>query len=284
MADRRAPEVVVHPDADAFRRRAEGWLMAAEDEHNLILGLAAALSGGSPGEGEARQFWATVEMGGEVVGCAFRTPPHKMGLTRMPLEAPGLLAGEAGGRYGSLPAAFGPPDVVEAFARAWSEAKGVRWRSGLPQRMYRLDRVVPPVGVPGGLRPGTEEDLPTAHRWAEDFARDAGHAFMTPPAARERWVAARELYFWESGGEPVSMAVATGWTPHGARIGYVFTPRDRRGHGYASALTARLSQQILDGGRSFCVLYTDLTNPVSNAIYPRIGYRPLMDLVDADFA
>jgi predicted GNAT family acetyltransferase len=79
------------------------------------------------------------------------------------------------------------------------------------------------------------------------------------------------------------MAVATGWTPGGARIGYVFTPRDHRGHGYAAALTAAVSQRILDGGRRFCVLYTDATNPVPNRIYPRVGYRHLTDLVDVNF-
>jgi predicted GNAT family acetyltransferase len=30
-------------------------------------------------------------------------------------------------------------------------------------------------------------------------------------------------------------------------------------------------------GRRFCVLFTDLANPTSNAIYARIGYRPLAD-------
>jgi predicted GNAT family acetyltransferase len=47
--------------------------------------------------------------------------------------------------------------------------------------------------------------------------------------------------------------------------------------GYATALTAELSQRLLDGrlfegGRRFCFLYTDLANPTSNAIYERIGY------------
>lgn len=283
MADVGAPTVVVHPDAGSFRVRAEPWLMEAEDEHNLILGLSAALAGVYPGAGENRHLWATVEMEGEVVGCAFRTPPHKLGLTRMPVEVAPRLAERVAARYQALPATFGPPEVAEAFGKAWGDLTGVSWAVGLPQKMYRLDEVVHPVGVAGTLRQGTEADLPTAHRWADDFARDAGHEFMTPPATRERWIRQRELLFWEVDGAPVSMAVATGWTPHGARIGYVFTPREQRGHGYASALTAAVSQRILDGGRRFCVLYTDATNPVPNAIYPRVGYRHLMDLVDVDF-
>ena len=63
----------------------------------------------------------------------------------------------------------------------------------------------------------------------------------------------------------------------------MYTPRERRGRGYASALVAALSRKQLDEGARFCVLYTDLTNPTSNAIYPRVGYRPLVDLVDVEF-
>ena len=284
VAEEGGLRIVVHADAGAFRGRAEAWLMAAEDEHNLILGLSAALAGADPGTGEDRQLWVTMEAGGQVVGCAFRTPPHKMGLTRMPVEAAALLAKEVASHYAALPAAFGPPDVAEAFARAWCEVTGTSWATGLPQRMYRLDQVIHPVGVPGTLRHATEDDLPLAREWAEDFARDAGHMFRTAPAARERWVRQRELYLWDVEGAPVSMALATGWTPHGARVGYVFTPREQRGHGYASALTAAVSQRILEGGRHFCVLYTDATNAVSNAIYPRVGYRHLVDLVDVDFS
>ena len=281
MAEEDAHAVVMHPDAAAFRARAEPWLMEAEDEHNLILGLSAALAGADAGED--RHLWATVETEGRVVGCAFRTPPHKLGLTRMPPEAAMILAREVATRYRTLPSTFGPTLVAQAFGRAWGEVTGASWALGLPQRMYRLDEVIPPVGVPGSLRQAREADLPTAHQWAEDFARDAGHEFMTPPAARERWVRQRELHFWEVQGSPVAMAVATGWTPHGARIGYVFTPREHRGNGYASALTASVSQRILDGGRRFCVLYTDATSPVPNAIYPRVGYRLLTELVDVNF-
>jgi hypothetical protein len=52
----------------------------------------------------------------------------------------------------------------------------------------------------------------------------------------------------------------------------VYTPPELRGRGYATALTAELSQRLLDQGRRFCFLFTDLTNPTSNAIYERIGY------------
>ena len=53
------------------------------------------------------------------------------------------------------------------------------------------------------------------------------------------------------------MAAARGPTPHGIRIGFVYTPVEWRGRGYASACVAALSQQQLDQGKSLCFLYSE---------------------------
>jgi hypothetical protein len=64
----------------------------------------------------------------------------------------------------------------------------------------------------------------------------------------------------------------------------VYTPPELRGNGYATALTAEVSQRLLDGGRTFCFLYTDAANPTSNAIYERIGYRKVCEAAAIAFA
>jgi len=81
----------------------------------------------------------------------------------------------------------------------------------------------------------------------------------------------------------VSMASFGGVTPNGVRIGPVYTPPELRGRGYASALVAGTSQQLLDGGKRFCFLFTDLANPTSNGVYQRLGYRPVEDRVVMEF-
>lgn len=91
------------------------------------------------------------------------------------------------------------------------------------------------------------------------------------------------LLLWVDGGEPRSMAAAMGSTPNGDRIGYVYTPPELRGHGYASAITAALTRRILESGRRFCFLYTDVANATANAIYPRLGYRAVGEVVDLVF-
>jgi hypothetical protein len=73
------------------------------------------------------------------------------------------------------------------------------------------------------------------------------------------------------------MAASDRPTRHGVAVNAVYTPPGWRGRGYATNAVARLSAGLLAEGRRFCVLFTDLANPVSNAIYPRIGYRPRAD-------
>jgi predicted GNAT family acetyltransferase len=84
-------------------------------------------------------------------------------------------------------------------------------------------------------------------------------------------------------GEPVSMAGFSGPTPHGIRIGPVYTPPERRRRGYASALVAALSAKLLAEGRDYCFLYTDLANPTSNKIYTDVGYEHVCESVELVF-
>jgi hypothetical protein len=101
----------------------------------------------------------------------------------------------------------------------------------------------------------------------------------------DRWLRrlGRTLYLWHDEGRPVSMAGAGGLTPHGIRVGPVYTPPDLRGRGYASNLVAGVSQAQLDAGRTFVFLFTDLGNPTANKIYQAIGYEPVIDMDEYEF-
>jgi predicted GNAT family acetyltransferase len=85
----------------------------------------------------------------------------------------------------------------------------------------------------------------------------------------------RAFYLWEDR-EPASMVAHTDPVEGVVRIQYVYTPREKRRHGYAGACVAALSKHLTDAGHR-CALYTDLGNPVSNSIYRRIGYRAVAE-------
>lgn len=272
-------QVVRHAGPGSFLDRAEEWLLAAEDRHNLILSLSYARARGEADfEGD---FFATVERGGNVDGCLVRTPPHKVLITALPRGAGPPVARALAEAFDEIPAVLGPVGDAQDVADSWVEERGGEWRSGLAQRIYRLDEVRAPQGVPGALREATADDLGLAVSWGEGFTRDAGVQFAIRRESIEGWIERRSLFIWEHG-EPRSIAVAQGRTPRGIRIGYVYTPPEFRGRGYAGATVAEVSQRMLDSGSSFCVLYTDLANPTSNSLYQRLGYYAIADVRDVE--
>lgn len=154
----------------------------------------------------------------------------------------------------------------------------------MAQRIYRLDAVTPPTGVSGAPRPAVPAEIPLLSDWVSAFAAETG-APVADPRLAER-VAVGRLWVWVDGGRDsespaVPRPVAMNWTSPPAagvvRVSAVFTPPERRGRGYASALVAATSQAALEDGATACTLFTDLANPTSNAIYQRIGYRPVAD-------
>jgi predicted GNAT family acetyltransferase len=88
---------------------------------------------------------------------------------------------------------------------------------------------------------------------------------------------------WVVDGTPVSTAMLRAPAAGVSRIGPVFTPQDRRGHGYGSAVTAAAADLAQRSGTADVVLFADLANPTSNAIYQRIGFEPVVDSVRIDF-
>jgi predicted GNAT family acetyltransferase len=66
-----------------------------------------------------------------------------------------------------------------------------------------------------------------------------------------------------------------GATPHGIRVGPVYTPREWRRNGYASSLVAAACQAQLDAGRRYCFLFTDVARPEANAMFESIGFEEI---------
>jgi predicted GNAT family acetyltransferase len=152
----------------------------------------------------------------------------------------------------------------------------------MAQRINQLDRVEPAERASGSLRPARPADRDLLIEWYLGFQEDIGGGSRESAG---KWVerslgadpSVRGLFVWETDGQPVSMVGYSGATPGGVRVGAVYTPPKLRRRGYASAAVAALSQRLLDAGRRFCFLYTDLANPTSNHIYQEIGYRPVAD-------
>lgn len=275
----------IHDTARPFLDRAQPWLLRNEAEHSLVLGIAGRLaaSASRPATSASGAFFATVERDGEVVGVAVRTPPHKLLLSQMPLDAVPLVA-DAAERFESIPAVLGPQDVAQAFGREWARRREVVPRLGMRERIFELTDLIPPARRAGGqARVAGAADMEQAITWVDAFHRDVGIAEKNPREWAEHHVPRGHVLLWEDE-ETVAMAAEVARSPSGARVGAAYTPPALRGRGYATAVVADLTRRLLADGLRFCSLYTDLANPISNAIYQRLGYRPIADVVDVEFA
>jgi uncharacterized protein len=257
-------------------------LDADEARHNLIYGICSTLIAAPDAYPEAR-LW-TVE-GGPVFAAAVMTPPFNI-VVAQPLEDAALafLAESLRERAVTLPGVTGALPEAAVFAASW----GGRRRLRMSQGIYAARTVRPPAGVSGAPRAATAVDRELVLEWlrafqAEALGEDAPHVELEP--AVDRRLAGDDAGFvvWEDGGEPVSICGYGGRTPHGTRIGPVYTPPERRRRGYGSAVTAHVTKEQLDGGLDHCFLYTDLTNPTSNRIYMQIGYERVCDSAEYAF-
>jgi predicted GNAT family acetyltransferase len=264
--------------ADEFLDRAGDFLAAREAEHNLILGLSGRLRE-NPHTYGTEPYFAVAEDAGRVVGAAMRTPPHNLILSELDDErALEALAEDARVAFSELPGVLGPKAAAKRFVSLW----GVPGELRVAQRAHRAESVTPPSALPGGMREYEERDRELVLRWLDAFVAEAlpGGSPESAESALEHRLADPDGGFvlWEVDGEPVSLAGYGAPTPNGIRVGPIYTPPELRRRGYATAITAELTQQLLDGGRRFCFLFTDLANPTSNSIYYAVGYRPVSDI------
>ena len=284
-------EVVRYRDASAFAEHVRPLLLTDEPRHNLLLGITSTLVD-HPETYPEFHLWLA-EDGGRPVAAMIHTPPFLPYVSRsLSDEAIPALATAVHDERGAIPGVSGAVPEVDRFVRAWGEVTGAEATREMAQRIYALRRIHELPPVPGRMRTAHQRDRELLLGWIEAFQREAlppEEVDATDRAQTERALDLRlrgeggAYGLWEDPG-PVAVAGYGGFTPHGARVGLVYTPPEHRGRGYGTAVTAAVSERLLGEGRTFCFLFTDLANPTSNRIYQRIGYEPVCDAMRYRFA
>lgn len=272
-----------HEDVAAFLAAADSVLAADEPRHNLIYGICDTLVNTPTAYPEA-YFWTVEE--DETLAALLRTPPFNIVLAQ-PLrdEAITFAAEQLRSEGVDTPGVVGAVPEVDLFAQTWTDAPRLRMSTGI----YAARKVRLPEEVPGAMRIAMPEDSELLVEWitafdTEAIPADAPHVDVVEAVDRRVRSETAGFALWETDGRVVSMCGFGGRTPHGIRIGPVYTPPELRGHGYGSAVTAHATKCLLDGDRDYCFLYTDLANPTSNKIYMNIGYEFVCDSADYAFA
>jgi GNAT superfamily N-acetyltransferase len=226
----------------------------------------------------AEPLLLTVWQGGDPVGSAMQTPPFPLLCSALQTSDQVDAAVDTLARIRpDLNGVRGTRATATLFAARWTAVTGRAATVATEERLYRLGALNPPIGVAGGQRVANPADAPALDRWWAEFHIEA---FGTVPGGPP---GADPVLLWEVEGTPSSMAMVRRPAAGVSRIGPVYTPPNRRGRGYGSAVTAAAAQWARGHGAADVVLFTDLSNPVSNAIYQRIGFRPVADSVRLDF-
>ncbi|KAB2809190.1 GNAT family N-acetyltransferase [Pimelobacter simplex] len=272
-----------------------GEVLAAEPVTGTVVATIAArfAEHGAP-EGIPHAWFAVVrDDAGAIAGLAMRTAPfapYPVYLLAMPDDAVRALASAVLARGEEVRGATGLRPAADVFLAAVAEATGGTVEVHLHHRLFELGTLVEPRPVPGRLRPVRPDEADLALTWVHQFFVDAdeqagrtgGHsaeASAFGPHDIERKLDERVLWFWvDPDDRPVHLTGANPPAYGVGRIGPVFTPAAERGRGWAGAAVAEVSRLLRARGERV-TLFTDQSNPTSNALYQALGYRAVADTV-----
>ena len=270
----------VTSDPKVFEQTVFPFLQQDPVLHTIIMSNVHERANGTARAEDEPSYFVSVHDGG-VVGVAMRTPGRGVYLGALRAELAEPVADAYADVLPELSGVAGDRPAAQRFAERWCERRGGQATETKGTRLHKLGssrRSRRTRAVRGRCAPTRST---WSARWGNDgFARGAGGPATGsgPSGSCEQ----QTMWIWEVDGEPVSM-VGYHLPIFGVcRVGPVYTPPERRRHGYAGALTSHVSAEILAQGNQAC-LYTDLANPTSNKIYHQAGYRPVADFVDVEF-
>lgn len=309
MAHSPRPGWQLTSDLDEFHSRAAAFLHSAPALHTALLSVTDTLrtrglhvyggreplfgfrtdgrtDGRIDGRADGRTDGRASGVDGTVSGAFLWTPPHNLALSPLTADAADELAGVLADA-GVQPTGVGAESATAAaFAEAWQRHTNAAAAVRYSQRLYRLGTLTPPEPAPAGsARVATGGDRELLVRWHGEFHESIGEKGAMGAG---EWADARIAYggvtLWEApDGTPVSMAGNTRQVAGQVRVAPVYTPAHLRGRGYAGAVTAAVSRAASAAGADEVLLFTDVANPTSNALYQRLGYRPVRDFTQYGF-
>jgi len=265
-------KVLFSEDPAFVLRRADEFLSSEPVLHNLILSILHS----RVAQSDAGRYWIAFD-GEKTVGVVVQSP-LEYPATLTPMEPRAVMAivntiAEAGV---ALSGVNGNAATAASFAGQWSERCKSAATPFQGMRLYELLEVGEVPDTEGQLRQAGPRDRSLMILWTRAFQNEIGESAADTELRVDRGLAARQLWLWDQNGETTSMAVGREPVQGVVRLSGVYTPPEKRKHGYAAACVHALSKHLRGSGYR-CVLYTDLGNPTSNSIYRRIGYRAVAE-------
>lgn len=272
-----------YDSADDFAQVAMPFLEKNEDKFSLFLGVLQGIQQGN----YENPFMASIEEEGELLALFQMTTPHPLNVIFVNEERKeaciDLVISEVIKQSIPIESIISGKEWAYSFVEKWQERTGQSSSILMDQGLYRLDQVDESIEMsPGAWRYANEQDCSLVEAWYRFFEQDTGLPSTKSEVELQKHVKQmidnQEVFLWEYNGETVSMMKKSRPTATGVTVSLVFTPKEQRKKGYARTMVAAGSKELLKEFQ-FCVLYTDMLNPMSNKIYQEIGYKKIIDSV-----
>jgi GNAT superfamily N-acetyltransferase len=228
-------------------------------------------------------YWTTIEDDGQVVGCAYRTPPYKIGVTALPQAAIEPLVADLAATYADAIGGFSGPDpTVSELARTWVKRRGGSWTVNTGGRLlsFASPTTASGSGAAGMLRLASAGDTALAQSWGAAASIDSGITALDG-ALCMHLLAAKLLYFWVDD-QPRCMIGLLRETRDSASVGIVYTPAAFRGQGYGTAAMTALNRLLDERGVANRYLWIDPKSDAAQALAAKLGCGFVYDSLDID--
>jgi ribosomal protein S18 acetylase RimI-like enzyme len=258
---------------DEFTAAAGSYLASRPVENTLLL---AALDERSA---RADALFGWLDRDGGIRGAFIHRPPKPVLTGGMAPEAAAALADTLARMSVPVRGIDAAAPAADAFATAWRRRTGEPGQVRSHSRVYQLtDANADQRGEPGQARPATRADREVVADWLTSFGTEVGDLSGAAGSSADDLLSRGGVMLWEMpGGVPVAMAVVTPPLAGVVRITSLYTPRELRHRGYASAVLAAACRTVRAKGASEVLLITDASSALNGNLRRRLGCEPAGD-------
>jgi predicted GNAT family acetyltransferase len=225
--------------------------------------------------------------GNAVAGAAVRELGHPLLTSGLSDRAAAYTAEALAADRVTVPGVLGLHSSATVFADRWCSLTGSRPAVCCDEIVYRLADLRAPEQPRGAARPANSKDTDLLVGWLTAFHAEAFGRPVSETSTRaflaQVWATHSQFIVWEDNAEPISMARVHPPCAGVVRIGPVFTPAPRRGHGAGTAATVAAIRLAQAQGCREIVLQADVTNTTANRIYRRLGFQSIATALQVSF-
>ena len=278
-----------YKDINEFFEIALPFLLKKEVENGLQISILNSLKNNIEKYGNEPPVLCTVSIDDEIKLISLRTPPYNQILSYTDeLETIDVLIDALSKLKPGIPGVLGFTEGAKKFSKLWCKRKGIKSKIIMNERIYKLEKVAADTLGNNKFIRATDAYENIILQWGREFILEALPDKTSEMIERSvghlrKDIQEGSMFLLFDNDIPVSMARRAGKSVNGIAVNLVYTPPSLRRKGYATECVAKLSKLLLEEGNKYCFLFTDLSNPTSNSIYQKIGYRPIIDVDEYHF-